>query len=64
MDMPQSRWVETPKFLSESPFGKTQAYRLLGEGKLRAKRLGNRTIWDAAARDEYLASLPDVSKAA
>ncbi|GAA5058250.1 hypothetical protein GCM10023208_24550 [Erythrobacter westpacificensis] len=59
-----SRWEDTRTFLANSPFKKTIAYKLLGEGKLRAKKLGSRTIWDAQSREEYLASLPDFDQAA
>lgn len=64
MQSDQTRWQDTKTFVATSPFSKSVAYKLLSNGKLRAKKLGPKTIWDAHSRDEYLASLPDFNKAA
>lgn len=39
-------------------FGKTTAYDLLRDKKIRAKKLGAKTLIEFASVDEYLASLP------
>ena len=60
----RARWVDTKTFLRNSPFGKTVAYKLLGMGLLRAKKLGSRTVSDERSRDEYLETLPDFDQVA
>ncbi|MBF9151653.1 helix-turn-helix domain-containing protein [Novosphingobium jiangmenense] len=39
-------------------FGKTTAYELLRDKKIRAKKLGAKTLIEFASVDEYLANLP------
>lgn len=39
-------------------FGKTTAYELLRDKKIRAKKLGAKTLIEFASVDEHLASLP------
>ncbi|MCW1403267.1 hypothetical protein OKA06_13385 [Novosphingobium sp. MW5] len=58
------RWGRTHEFLERYPVGRSLAYRLLAEKKLRAKKCGKSTLWDFAAADEYFESLPDFEKAA
>ena len=54
------RWLKLSPFLARYPVGgKTRAYDLLKEGKLRAKKDGKSTFWDCESGEEYFASLPD-----
>ena len=39
-------------------WGKTTTYELLREKKIRARKLGSKTLIEFASVDEYLASLP------
>lgn len=39
-------------------FGKTRAYELLRDKKIRARKLGSKTLIEFASVDEYLATLP------
>lgn len=45
-------------------FGKTTAYELLRDRKIRAKKLGAKTLIEFASVDEYLATLPEYGEAA
>ena len=56
------RWGDFKALQSRYPgaWQKTRAYELLKQGKLRAKRLGGRTLWSFDAADELIASLPEV----
>ncbi|MCT2401377.1 hypothetical protein [Novosphingobium mangrovi (ex Huang et al. 2023)] len=60
------RWGDFKALQARFPgaFGRTRAYELLAEGKLRAKKLGNRTIWDFQAAEDLIESLPDLGEAA
>jgi hypothetical protein len=60
------RWGDLKALMARFPgaFGRTKAYELLGENKLRAKKLGGRTLWDFAAAEEFIDSLPDVGSEA
>lgn len=58
------RWGKTNEFLARYPVGRTQAYALLKENKLRAKKCGKATLWDYRAADEFFESLPDFQNAA
>ncbi|KPF76994.1 hypothetical protein IP68_03895 [Blastomonas sp. AAP25] len=53
------RWGSLDQLRQQYPLGRTRAYELLKIGKLRAKRLGGRTIWDFDSVDALFASLPD-----
>lgn len=44
-------------------WGKTTTYDLLRDGKIRAKKLGAKTLIEFASVDEYLASLPAYGEA-
>ena len=56
------RWGNFKALQSQFPgaWGRTRAYQLLHEGKLRAKKLGGRTLWDFAAAEELIAQSPDI----
>lgn len=43
--------------------GKTLIYELLRDKKIRARKLGSKTLIEFASFDEYLASLPVYGKA-
>lgn len=58
------RWGSLDQLRQRYPLGKTRAYQLLSEGKLKAKRLGGRTIWDFASADELFELLPDYGREA
>lgn len=45
-------------------FGKTVIYELLRDKKIRAKKLGAKTLIEFASVDEYMASLPAYGEAA
>lgn len=45
-------------------FGKTTAYDLLRDGKIRAKKMGAKTLVEFASVDAYLATLPAYGEAA
>lgn len=45
-------------------FGRTTAYELLKDQKIRAKKLGAKTLIEFASVDAYLASLPSYGEAA
>lgn len=44
-------------------WGKTTTYDLLRDGRIRAKKLGAKTLIEFASVDEYLASLPAYGEA-
>lgn len=44
-------------------FGKTLAYELLRDKKIRARKLGSKTLIEFASVEEYLASLPTYGEA-
>ncbi len=54
------RWGNFKALQNKYPgaFGRTRAYQLLNEGKLRAKKLGGRTLWDFDAAEELIRSAP------
>lgn len=39
-------------------FGRTRAYALLAQKKLRAKKFGKKTLWDLSSADELIEALP------
>ncbi len=55
----ERRWGSLEQLRQRYPLGRTRAYQLLNEGKLKAKRLGGRTVWDFASADQLFTSLPD-----
>ena len=58
----EPRWGDFRSLQARFPgaFGKTRAYELLAEGKLRAKKLGGRTLWDFEAAQELIEGLPAI----
>ena len=59
------RWVPISKRLkNDPPYGRTRYYQLIGEGKIRAKKLGKITLVDLASEEAYIESLPDFGEAA
>lgn len=63
-DTTTPRWGDLKSLQARFPgaWGRTRAYELLNEGKLRAKKLGGRTLWDFAAAEALIASLPELGK--
>lgn len=60
------RWGDLKALQARFPgaFGRTRAYELLHEKKLRAKKLNGRTLWDFAAAEALIESLPEFGEAA
>jgi hypothetical protein len=56
------QWGTTRQLTDRYPLARTRAYELLAQGKLRAKRLGRRTIWNFESADELFNGLPDVGR--
>lgn len=54
-----ARWGSLKELRQRFPVGRTRAYQLLNEKKLRAKKFGSRTVWDFSSADELFTSLPD-----
>jgi hypothetical protein len=46
--------------IDDLPYGRTFAYQLIKDGKLKAKKSGRRTIITPDAWAEHLSSLPEV----
>lgn len=42
--------------------GRTKLYELLGDGSLKAKKLGAKTLIDVASADVFFKSLPDYNR--
>ena len=60
------RWGDLKALQARFPgaFGRTKAYEYLNSGKLRAKRVGGRTLWDFFSAEELIAGSPDAGKGA
>lgn len=58
----EPQWGDLKALQARYPgaFQRTRAYDLLRQGKLRAKKLGGRTLWDFAAAQELIESLPAI----
>lgn len=56
------RWGSLTQLREHYPLSRTRAYQLLAQGKLRAKRLGGRTIWDFESADALFDALPDLGE--
>lgn len=56
------RWATFNDLRDLYPLSRNRAYKLLALGKLRAKRLGGRTVWDLKSAEALFESLPDVDK--
>ena len=61
---PVARYGTVQKFLETYPLSRARTYRLLSEGRIRAKKLEGRTLIDFTSADELLANLPDYERAA
>ena len=57
------RWGTITDLCQRYPFSRARAYRLLSAGKLSARKMGGRTIWDLDSAERYLADLPEYSTA-
>lgn len=55
------RWGDLNALQARFPgaFNRTRAYQMLNDGKLRAKKLGGRTLWDFAAAEALIEASPD-----
>jgi hypothetical protein len=53
------RWGTLQQLRDRYSINRNRAYQLLRENKLRAKKLGGRTVWDFASADELFETLPD-----
>lgn len=47
-----------PEFCKSVNLGRTVAYRLINEGKVKAVKLGKKTLIPRSALDDFIASLP------
>ena len=56
----QRRLVEFKDGCRYGKFGKTKAYELIGDERIRAYKMGGKTMIDLDSVDEYHASLPRV----
>ena len=56
---PRKKAYSVNEFVSTSGLGKTYVYGLIKNGKLRAKKVGKRTIILDEDADNYLHNLPD-----
>ena len=54
------RLVEFKDGCRYGKFGRTKAYELIGDAKIRAYKMGGKTMIDLDSVDEYHASLPRV----
>jgi excisionase family DNA binding protein len=60
----QRRLVEFKEGCRYGKFGKTKAYELIAEERIRAYKMGGKTLIDLDSIDEYHASLPRVESRA
>jgi excisionase family DNA binding protein len=60
----QRRLVEFKDGCRYGKFGKTKAYELIAEERIRAYKMGGKTMIDLDSVDEYYASLPRVQSRA
>lgn len=60
----EPRWGDLKSLQARYPgaFGRTRAYALLAEAKLRAKKFGGRTLWDFEAAQELIENLPAIGE--
>ncbi len=47
------------EFCKKYGLGRTRAYAEIGSGRLKAKKIGRRTVVPADAAEEWLSTLPD-----
>ena len=55
----EKRCYTIPEAQAEGAGGKSSIYRAINSGKLRAKKLGKKTVILSEDLDEYLKNLPD-----
>ncbi|MGJ4904616.1 excisionase family DNA-binding protein [Bradyrhizobium sp. HKCCYLS2058] len=60
----QRRLVEFKEGCRYGKFGKTKAYELIAQGRIRAYKMGGKTLIDLDSIDEYHAVLPRVESRA
>ncbi|MGY3449793.1 excisionase family DNA binding protein [Bradyrhizobium sp. USDA 4353] len=63
-DIKQRRLAEFRDGCSYGKFGKTKAYELIAQERIRAYKMGGKTLLDLDSIDEYHASLPRVASRA
>jgi excisionase family DNA binding protein len=51
-------------FVDDLPYGRTYTYKLIKQGKLKAKKSGRRTIITQEAWKEHLEALPELGEVA
>jgi excisionase family DNA binding protein len=54
-----SKFLPIKDFVERYPFSRTHTYELLQKGKLRAAKLGKKTLVNTESADELLAGLPE-----
>lgn len=59
-----ARWGTVNQLCQRYPLSRSRAYRLLAEGKLKARKMSGRTIWDLASAEQFFAELPEYEQAA
>jgi len=63
-DRKQGRLVEFKQGCRYGKFGKTKAYELIAQQRIRAYKMGGKTMIDLDSVDEFHASLPRVESRA
>jgi excisionase family DNA binding protein len=58
----QRRLAEFKEALAYGKFKKTKAYELIAEKKIKAYKMGHKTMIDLNTVDEYHASLPEFER--
>lgn len=60
------RWGDFKALQARFPgaWGRTQAYKMLNQGLLRAKKVGGRTLWDFDYAEELITNSPDAGREA
>lgn len=58
------RWATVQQLCERYPLSRSRAYKLLADGKLKARKMSGRTIWDLASAEQFFANLPDYEQAA
>lgn len=54
----QTELLTIPEFCKAINLGKTSAYKLINTGKIKALKLGKKTLVPRSSIDEFIASLP------
>jgi len=61
--LPSRLAYSVDRFCEDTDTGRSKVYELIRAGKLRAKKLGSKTLILAEDADRFLASLPDMPAA-